>query len=47
VTILQERPGGGWAVYARELLEEDLDAVGGLVALRAGEDVYFLHGDHG
>ena len=58
--VVMERPGGGWTIYAGELLEEDRDAGGGLagrwsyyyqgsrrVALRVGEDVYFVHGDHG
>ncbi|NLE44022.1 MAG: hypothetical protein GX620_04825, partial [Chloroflexi bacterium] len=57
--VVMERPGGGWTIYAGELLEEDRDAGGGLagrwsyyyqgsrrVALRVGEDVYFLHPDH-
>ncbi|NLE43466.1 MAG: RHS repeat-associated core domain-containing protein, partial [Chloroflexi bacterium] len=38
--VVMERPGGGWTIYAGELLEEDRDAGGGLVGRRS----YYYHG---
>ncbi|NLE46396.1 MAG: RHS repeat-associated core domain-containing protein, partial [Chloroflexi bacterium] len=37
--VVMERPGGGWTIYAGELLEEDWDG-GGFVARRS----YYYHG---